>query len=222
MNAYDRTRSPPDSLGAQAPQGGVGLILLLVALTEGNAWGWGSAKLIGMVTAGLGVLVVWGDVEARTASPMVDMRMLSRRPVLFTNLAALFCGFTMYAIFTVLPLFSQMPRGLPDEVAGLVDYGSGATVTVSALHLLPGALVMLPAGPFGGILGRWVGFKAALAMGLIVTAPARPPWRPSTRSRGSSCSGTPSAQRASPSRSARCPSSSPTPSAPPRPASRPA
>ena len=45
--------------------------------------------------------------------PMVDMRMLARRPVLFTNLAALFCGFTMYAIFTVLPLFAQMPSGLP-------------------------------------------------------------------------------------------------------------
>ena len=98
-----------------------GLILLLVALTEGHGWGWDSAKLLGMVAAGLGVLVLWGVVEARTKSPMVDMRMLSRRPVLFTNLAALFCGFTMYAIFTVLPLFSQMPSGLPESVQGLVD-----------------------------------------------------------------------------------------------------
>ena len=147
-----------------------GLILLLVALTEGHDWGWSSAKLMGMVAAGLAVLVVWGVVEARTKSPMVDMRMLSRRPVLFTNLAALFCGFTMYAIFTVLPLFSQMPSGLPEGVQGLVTYGFGATVTVSALYLLPGALVMLPAGPFGGVLGRWVGFKLSLAIGLVVTA----------------------------------------------------
>jgi MFS family permease len=147
-----------------------GLILLLVALTEGHDWGWASARLIGMVAAGLAVLVAWGVVESRTASPMVDMRMLSRRPVLFTNLAALFCGFTMYAIFTVLPLFAQMPSGLPADVQGLVDYGFGATVTVSALYLLPGALVMLPAGPFGGVLGRWVGFKGSLAIGLVVTA----------------------------------------------------
>ena len=121
-----------------------GLILLLVALTEGHSWGWGSAKLVGMVAAGLVVLVVWGVVEARTTNPMVDMRMLARRPVLFTNLAALFCGFTMYAIFTVLPLFAQIPSGLPDSVADLVTYGFGASVTVSALYLLPGALVMLP------------------------------------------------------------------------------
>ncbi len=116
------------------------------------------------------MLLVWGWVESRTAQPMVDMRMLSRRPVLFTNLAALFCGFTMYAIFTVLPLFSQMPGGLPADAAALVDYGFGASVTVSALYLLPGAFVMLPAGPFGGVLGRWVGFRYALAIGLIVTA----------------------------------------------------
>lgn len=29
---------------------------------------------------------------------------------------------------------------------------------------------MLPAGPFGGVLGRWVGFRLALAIGLGVTA----------------------------------------------------
>jgi MFS family permease len=146
-----------------------GLIAILVALTEGASWGWGSGRLVGMVAAGLVILVAWGWVESRTAEPMVDMRMLSRRPVLFTNLAALFCGFTMYAIFTVLPLFAQMPRGLPDGAARLVDYGFGATVTVSALYLLPGALVMLPAGPFGGVLGRWISFRGALAVGLIIT-----------------------------------------------------
>jgi MFS family permease len=147
-----------------------GLICVLVALTESRSWGWGSAQVLGLIGAGLAVLVVWGWVEARTTQPMVDMRMLARRPVLFTNLAALFCGFTMYAIFTVLPLFAQMPHGLPADAQRLVDYGFGATVTVSALYLLPGALVMLPAGPYGGVLGRRIGFRYALAVGLVVTA----------------------------------------------------
>ncbi|MGD9694194.1 MAG: MFS transporter [Thermoleophilia bacterium] len=147
-----------------------GLVALLVALTESQSWGWGSAKVLGLIAAGIVILVIWGAFESRTAQPMVDMRMLSRRPVLFTNLAALFCGFTMYAIFTVLPLFAQMPSGLPDDVASLVTYGFGASVTVSALYLIPGALVMLPAGPYGGILGRRIGFRYALAIGLAVTA----------------------------------------------------
>lgn len=147
-----------------------GLVCVLVALTEGRSWGWGSPQVLGLLAAGLVVLLIWGVVEARTASPMVDMHMLARRPVLFTNLAALFCGFTMYAIFTVLPLFAQMPAPLPEDLQGLVDYGFGASVTVSALYLVPGALVMLPAGPWGGVLGRRIGFRYALAIGLVVTA----------------------------------------------------
>ena len=164
------TRAPAvlDIPGAVLLSGG--LACILVALTESQSWGWGSPKLLGLIAVGLVVLVVWGFVELRTAQPMVDMRMLARRPVLFTNLAALFCGFTMYAIFTVLPLFSQIPSGLPDDVAALVTYGFGASVTVSALYLIPGALVMLPAGPWGGVLGRRIGFRFALAIGLAVTA----------------------------------------------------
>ncbi len=147
-----------------------GLICVLVALTQSRAWGWGSPRQIGLIGVGAAVLVLWGWIESRTAQPLVNMRMLSRRPVLFTNLAALFCGFTMYAIFTVLPLFAQMPSGLPAEARELVTYGFGASVTVSALYLIPGALVMLPAGPYGGVLGRQVGFRYALAIGLLVTA----------------------------------------------------
>lgn len=147
-----------------------GLICILVALTESRSWGWSSPRLVGLMGAGFAVLVIWGWVESRTAQPLVDMRMLARRPVLFTNLAALFCGFTMYAIFTVLPLFAQMPSGLPIDAQALVTYGFGASVTVSALYLIPGALAMLPAGPYGGVLGRQIGFKYALAIGLVVTA----------------------------------------------------
>ena len=147
-----------------------GLVALLVALTQGEAWGWGSGRVLGLGVAGVAALVVWGVVEARTPRPLVDMRMLARRPVLFTNLAGLFCGFTMYASFTVLPLFAQMPRGLPADARPLVDYGFDATVTGSALLLLPGALVMLPAGPWGGVLGRRIGSRNALVLGMAVTA----------------------------------------------------
>ncbi|WP_217924010.1 MFS transporter [Miltoncostaea oceani] len=147
-----------------------GLICVLVALTESRSWGWGSPLQMSVLGAGLVILVLWGWIESRTAQPLVDMRMMARRPVLFTNLAALFCGFTMYAIFTVLPLFAQMPSGLPVDAQALVTYGFGASVTVSALYLIPGALVMLPAGPYGGVLGRQIGFKYALAIGLLVTA----------------------------------------------------
>lgn len=147
-----------------------GLICLLVALTEGQSWGWGSGRLIGLAIGGVALLVAWGVVEVRTPEPMVDMRMLARRPVLLTNLAALFCGVMMYATFTVLPQFSQMGAGLPPEMAELVTYGFAASVTMSAIYLLPGAAVMLPMGPASGIVGRRVGFRWALVIGLLLSA----------------------------------------------------
>jgi len=146
------------------------LIGLLVALTQGKAWGWTSGRVVGIAAAALVVLVVWVVVELRTEHPMVDIHMLMRRPVLMTNIAGLFCGISMYATFTVLPLFIQTPFQLPPEVRPLVDYGFGATVTVSALYMLPGAAAMLPAGPYGGTLGLRIGSRYALAIGLVVTA----------------------------------------------------
>lgn len=125
-------------------------------------------RFLGLLGAGLVVLVAWCWVETRTAQPLVDMRMLARRPVLFTNLAGFFCGFAMYAGFTVMPMFMQMPHGLPPEAAKLVTYGFGATATLAALYMLPGAFAMVPAGPFGGVLGLRLGFKIALAIGLVL------------------------------------------------------
>ena len=148
----------------------IGLVLVLVALTEGNSWGWTAPLTLGMGIGGLLVLVGWVFVELRSRAPMVDMRMMARRAVLFTNLAALFCGFMMYAIFTVLPQFSQAGAGLPPEVASLVTYGFAASVTVSALYMLPGAIAMVPLGPLGGIIGRAIGFRLALAIGMALSA----------------------------------------------------
>ena len=67
-----------------------GLICLLVAVTQGEAWGWASAGVLGLGAAGLAFMAVW-VVVARTAAHG-DMRMMARRPVLFTNLAALFAA----------------------------------------------------------------------------------------------------------------------------------
>ena len=147
-----------------------GLILLLVALTQSTSWGWTAPATLGMAGAGLVVLVAWVAVELRTAAPMVDMAMMTRRPVLLTNLAALFCGFMMYAIFTVLPQFSQMGAGLPPATAELVTFGFAASVTMSALYMLPGAIVMVPLGPLGGVIGRATTSRIALALGLGLSA----------------------------------------------------
>ena len=142
------TRSPsrPDLVGAALLS--TGLVALLVALTEGPHWGWASTEFLGLAAAGAVILVIWVLAERRIAQPMVDMRVMAQRPVLFTNLAALMTGFAMYVTFTLVPVFSQLPSNLPAPVQHLASYGLGATTTMAALYLLPGALAMLPAGPW--------------------------------------------------------------------------
>jgi EmrB/QacA subfamily drug resistance transporter len=145
-----------------------GLISLLLALTEGESWGWGSAPILGLFTAAALFLLAWARVELRVPEPMVDMRMLSRRPVLFSNLTALIAGFAMFGSFVLVPNFVETPRGLPSELAGLVDYGFGATTTTAGLYLLPGALTGFVAGPLAGVLGRRYGSKWPLALGMTL------------------------------------------------------
>jgi EmrB/QacA subfamily drug resistance transporter len=142
------------------------LISLLVALTEGESWGWTSAPTLGLFAAAAVLGAAWGLVELRVPEPMVDMRMLTHRPVLFTNVIALVSGFAMLGSFVLIPNFVQAPGDLPEELARLVDYGFGVSATTTGLYLLPGALMGLIGGPLAGRLGARFGWKLPLVVGM--------------------------------------------------------
>ncbi|MER3467921.1 MAG: hypothetical protein C4312_05060, partial [Thermoflexus sp.] len=133
-----KTPSRLDVPGALLLSAGLGSLLL--ALTEGNTWGWGSPPIAGLFASAAVLLAAWGAVELRVKEPMVDMRMLARRPVLFSNLTGLLAGFAMFGSFVLVPNFVETPRGLPAELARAVDYGFGASTTTTGLYLLPGSL----------------------------------------------------------------------------------
>src|ERR671935_150774 len=98
------------------------------------------------------------------------MRMLARRPVLFTNLTALIAGFAMFGTFVLIPNFVETPRGLAATTAHLVHYGFGASATKAGLYLLPSSVALLFAGPLAGLIGRRTGSKWPLAAGLLLAA----------------------------------------------------
>lgn len=147
-----------------------GLASLLIALTEGESWGWSSPRTAGLFAASLAFFLAWGRVESRISEPMVDLRMLAHRPVLLTNVTALISGFAMFGSFVIFPAFAQSPRGLSPHVAGLVHYGFGASATKVGLYLLPGSLSMLIAGPAAGLAGRRYGSKWPLALGVLLVS----------------------------------------------------
>jgi MFS family permease len=109
-------------------------------------------------------------LELRSDEPLIDVRVLAERPVLLTNVTALISGFAMFGSYVLVPRFVEAPGELPAGVAGQVDYGFGASATTTGLYLLPGSLLMLFAGPAAGILGRRVGSKWPLAIGMGLVA----------------------------------------------------
>jgi EmrB/QacA subfamily drug resistance transporter len=155
-----KTRTRLDVPGAVLLAGA--LVSLLVALTEGESWGWTSAPFVGLIAASGLLLVAWVVTELRVAEPMVDMRMMSQRPVLLTNTTALIAGFAMFGSFVLVPQFVSTP-----DSAG---YGFGASSTVAGLYLVPSSIMMLFAGPFAGMLGRRYGSKWPLSLGMALVA----------------------------------------------------
>lgn len=146
------------------------LVCVLLAFTEGQSWGWGSPAILGLFVASLALFVVWGAVELRVEQPMVDMRMLARRTVLFTNLTALISGFALYMTWVILPQLFQLPRGLPPDLASLADYGFGTTVTMAGVWILPTSAAVLVGGPVAGLLGRRFGSRGPLVAGMLMVA----------------------------------------------------
>jgi len=163
-----RAASRVDVPGAALLSGA--LVSLLLAFTEGASWGWGSAAVLGLFAASAALFAAWGAVEMRVAQPMVDMRMLSRRPVLFTNITALVSGFALYMTWVILPLFFQLPRGLPPDLAKFADYGFGTTVTMAGVWILPTSSAVLLGGPMAGLIGRRYGTRIPLVAGMLMVA----------------------------------------------------
>ena len=135
----------------------VGLVLVLIAVSETAKWHWLSAKTLGLIGAGVVVLTLWVVSESRSEQPLVDMRMMRIRGVWTTNLVALLLGFGMYASFILIPELVETPSGH--------GYGFGASVTGAGLFLLPSTLAMLVVGSQTGRLEKRFGSKPPLLAG---------------------------------------------------------
>jgi EmrB/QacA subfamily drug resistance transporter len=137
---------------------GSGLGAGLLAVSEGNHWGWGSWQVLGLLALSAVLLVIWTRFELRVREPLVDIRMLRMRGVWTTNVTGLMVGFGMFGSFLLVPQLVQLP-----EATG---FGFGATVTQAGLFLLPSSVVMLFAGPFAGWLGTRLGSRTPVLLGI--------------------------------------------------------
>jgi EmrB/QacA subfamily drug resistance transporter len=137
------------------------LVALLVPISEAPTWGWGSARVVGLLAVAVVLAVGWVVVESRSANPLIDMRMMRIPVVWTTNLVALLFGVGMYATFAFLPEFLQTPAS--------AGYGFGLSITFSGLILLPSSVAMFAVGVASGRLTSRFGAKTVLVAGALIT-----------------------------------------------------
>ncbi|CAL9381795.1 MFS transporter [Streptomyces sp. enrichment culture] len=138
------------------------LVALLLPLSQAGQWGWGSPRVLGLFAAAVVLFAVWLVTEARSRTPLIDLRVLRLPAVWTTNTAALLFGAGMYSIWSFLPGFVQTPAA--------AGYGFGASVTESGLLMLPMLVAMFLSGVVSGRLEPRVGAKALLTTGAALGA----------------------------------------------------
>jgi EmrB/QacA subfamily drug resistance transporter len=145
------------SLGLSA-----GLVSLLLAVSKGGDWGWTSGTTLGLGAAAVVILLAWGRWELRSPQPLVDLRTTAKPQVLFTNLASVALGFSMFAMSLVLPQLLQLP-----EQTG---YGLGKSMLTVGLVLAPQGLVMMAMSAVSAGVTKAKGPKVTLMIGALIVA----------------------------------------------------
>jgi EmrB/QacA subfamily drug resistance transporter len=136
----------------------VGLAALVLALVEGNEWGWGSTLELSMFAVALVGLTAFALVERRRSAPMVDFGFFRSRTFLGANIVAFIVSFAMLAMFFFLALYMQNIRGYSPLQAGV--------------RFLPSTVMIIIIAPLAGRLADRVGSRPLITFGLMCVSGA--------------------------------------------------
>jgi EmrB/QacA subfamily drug resistance transporter len=134
----------------------VALGALVLALVEGNGWGWGSSSIVGLLAVSVAAMVAFVYAETSSAEPMVDFTFFRSKSFLGANLVAFLVSFAMLAMFFFLALYMQNVKGYSPLEAGV--------------RFLPSTGVIILIGPIAGRLTDRIGPKPLMTAGMLVVA----------------------------------------------------
>ncbi|MBV9916483.1 MAG: DHA2 family efflux MFS transporter permease subunit [Solirubrobacterales bacterium] len=133
-----------------------GVIALVWALTRASDTGWGSAEIVGSLTAGSLLLAAFLSWEHRAPAPMVPLRLFVSREFALGNLTTYFLhGATFAAAFFITQEF-QFARGYSPLGAGL--------------RLLPFFATPMFVAPLAGAVSDRIGRRPIMVVGLALQA----------------------------------------------------
>jgi MFS family permease len=139
---------------------GTALATGLLALGEGETWGWTSPAVLGLSVVAVATLVTWVWWQLRTAAPLVDLRLARGRTAATAHAAALLVGLANYLLLSSVPRLAQTPAS--------TGYGFGTSIVVAGLVLLPFSVASFVAGQATPWLERVVGRRFVLPLAAVV------------------------------------------------------
>ncbi len=130
-----------------------GLVVLVYALVDAEQAGWGSGQTLGLLSLAATLLIAFVTIEARSAQPLVPLRIFRIAALRNANLLTLLATSSMFPLFFFLTLYSQQVLGYEPIKAGLAQ--------------LPVALTFaFLAAPISKLVTR-VGYKVPSVIGLL-------------------------------------------------------
>ena len=141
-----------------AASSGIALVALLLALTEGNDYGWGSLRIVALIVVAMAALAVFVWVERRSDDPLVDLSRLRRRRLAGPNIVTLLASAVMCSMFFFLALYLQTVLGYSAPAAGL--------------QLLPLTVAIIIVSPLAGRLADRLGARLPVTVGMFLLAAA--------------------------------------------------
>ncbi|MGH9079950.1 MAG: MFS transporter [Acidimicrobiales bacterium] len=132
------------------------LFMLVFALLQGNARGWSSPSIVGLLVGSGVLLAVFLVVEWRGRDPMLDLSLFKRPAMVGVSLGSFTLSASIFAMFLYLILYLQQVLGYGPLAAGV--------------RFLPITVVAFAVSPVAGKLTVRVHSRYLLGLGLLLVA----------------------------------------------------
>jgi len=132
----------------------IGLFALLLALSEGQEWGWTGYRVLILLAIATNSLALFVVIELQTKQPLLNVRVFRHRPFVNSLLLISILSVGLFAILFYVPNFLQEGQNLTPMNTGLT--------------LLPQALVMVVMMPLAGRIYDWIGPRLPAVIGLLL------------------------------------------------------